>query len=465
MRHNGKRILACLLSFILLAACLSITADIAELKDGDYKYEDFFAEEDNFDVLFLGTSHVIDGIYPMELWKDYGITSYNMGGHGNLLPTTYWMMKLALQYTNPSLIVIDCMNLYHNYKTSKIFSQVHQSLDAFPLSLTKIRAVYDLLDDDVMDRMIEEGIVEVSEERIPISLLWNFSVYHSRWTELKENDFQLEMNIQKGAEYLITVAEPNDILSVPEDEKIEDDTIGVQYLERMIEECQAGGIDILLINLPFPAEENDLLSANRVYDIAEEYGVDYINFLAMDVVDYETDCADEGSHLNASGARKVTSYLGNYITEHYDVIDRRTDPDYDDWNEDYQIYREYKIDILLEQDELDVYLMLLADQNWDAVLELYDLQILENDSYCKLLENLGVDVDLVKEKKFNVINVSAAGESVTYRVVEQPEESECSVRISVTDHDLQEVVDTVSFDITSEWDSVGTHVIYDQIDG
>ena len=457
MRNIGKRVLACLRTFILLAVCLTVTSDIVELKDGDYKYEDFFAEGEDLDVLFLGTSHVIDGIYPMELWKNYGITSYNMGGHGNLLPTTYWMMELALQYTSPSLIVIDCMNLYQNHKTSYMYSQVHQSLDAFPLSLTKIRAVYDLLDDEVMDQLIADGTVEVAEERIPISLLMNFSVYHSRWSELEEDDFQLEINVQKGAEYLTTVAEPNDILSVPVDEKLEEDTIGVLYLKRMIEDCQDRGIDVLLINLPFPAEENDLLSANRVYDIAEEYGINYINFLAMDVVDYETDCADEGSHLNASGARKVTSYLGNYITKHYDLTDRRKDPEYSDWDVDYETYREYKIEVMLEQDELEVYLMLLADHNWDAELVLYDFRILENDSYCRLLENLGIDVDFVKEGGFNVINVSA-GTSASYTATEQPTESECSVRISVTDHDLQEIVDTVSFDVTSEWTSVGTHL-------
>lgn len=38
----------------------------------------FFNQPKDYDVLFFGTSHVRYGIYPMELWEEYGITSYNL---------------------------------------------------------------------------------------------------------------------------------------------------------------------------------------------------------------------------------------------------------------------------------------------------------------------------------------------------------------------------------------------------
>lgn len=76
-------------------------------------------------MLFMGTSHVLNAVYPMELWNDYGIVSYNFGGHGNYLPTTYCIMKNALEYTTPKLMVIDCFFLGQNKKcgmwTSNMF--------------------------------------------------------------------------------------------------------------------------------------------------------------------------------------------------------------------------------------------------------------------------------------------------------------------------------------------------------
>ena len=69
-------------------------------------------------VLFFGTSHVNNAVFPMELWKDYGITAYNFGGHANAIATSYWVMKNALDYTHPKLVVFDCLGMTSNTKTT-----------------------------------------------------------------------------------------------------------------------------------------------------------------------------------------------------------------------------------------------------------------------------------------------------------------------------------------------------------
>ena len=80
--------------------------------------------------------------------------------------------------------------------------------------------------------------------------------------------------------------------------------MGEAYLRRMIESCRKRGIDVLLTYLPFPASDLCMKEARRVYDIAEEYGIPYVNFLDEDeVISYEYDLHDNYSHLNVSGAR------------------------------------------------------------------------------------------------------------------------------------------------------------------
>lgn len=56
------------------------------------------------------------------------------------------------------------------------------------------------------------------------------------------------------------------------------------------------------------------------------------------VADYATDCFDAHEHLNPSGARKVSDYLGRYTTEHYDVDDHRVDAAYTAWADDAAAY-------------------------------------------------------------------------------------------------------------------------------
>lgn len=372
---------------------LSKLTKIMERKASDQKYADFWEQEEDFDVLFMGTSHVINGVFPMDLWNDYGIVSYNFGGHGNEIATTYWVMENALKETTPKVMVIDCLGIDIDHKTHENFSYVHLSLDTFPLSITKIKTVCDLLDDPVLDRYIAsngESLELGSESRTKIGLLWTYSVYHSRWNEINEMDFRYPYNYEKGAEsrIAVTVGELNKISN---NEKIEGGTVSEKYLRKMIEECQSKGIEVLLTYLPFTASENEQKAANYVYDIAKEYDVGYLNFFDMDIINYHIDMYDEDSHVNPSGARKITDYIGKYLIENYNISDRRNDSKYTFWNADFEEYNLVKNNNLVSRQKLDEYLMLLYNDDVEIRMEVKNKDIFNNQLAIELFENLGVD--------------------------------------------------------------------------
>lgn len=399
MKRKLWRVISCVLTVCLLAVSLNYLTNLMERKESIVKYQPFLEQEADLDVFFMGTSHVFCGVFPMELWNDYGIVSYDVTGPGSQIPTTYWLMENALDYTTPKLIVLDCFTLSSIYKTTTLFSNLHRTLDAFPLSVTKIKATLDLLNDPLISAAIENGTIVEPEKRTPIGLLWDFSVYHSRWNELQENDFQVTATSEKGAQSAIAVAVPQDVEKISRSEKLEEDTVGIEYLRKIIEECQERGIDVLLTYLPFPASDTAQKEANRVYDIAEEYGVNYINFLDMDIVDYDTDCYDSASHLNPSGARKVTDYLGEYIMENYLIFDQRGNDEYSDWYQDYEKYKAMKVQNLKDQKwrGWSTYLMLLADKNLDAVIEIGDPDIWSDETFVSLVKNLGINMSSVPD--------------------------------------------------------------------
>ena len=399
MQAFVKRAAGCVAVFGLVVFVLAHLTDIVERKSSDYKYIPFFEHAEDMDVLFMGTSHVINAVFPMELWKDYGITSYNFGGHGNALPTTYWVIENALDYAKPKVVMVDCLGLANNCKTSTAYEQVHLSLDAFPLSVTKLKTANDLLNDAEYERQVEEGLIDgTGEKRVRLGLLWDFSVYHTRWNELTAADFEPTHTVEYGAESRIQIAEPNPVLHIARDEKLETETVGMDYLKKIIEDCQKRGIEVVLTYLPFPASEGEWQEANTVYDIAEEYQVKYINFLNMDLVNYDTDCFDPTSHLNPSGARKVTEYLGKLLRKDCGVADHRGDDRYQYWDDDYAAYEAFKMDNLGAQADLNTYLMLLADKNVGFVMKVQDGRIFEDSVTMNLLENLGVDVSQISEK-------------------------------------------------------------------
>lgn len=379
MKRKIEGVIKVVCFLALLLICFAGTTKLFQRKASVIKYTSFFEQKEDYDVLFLGSSHVVNGVYPMELWEDYGIVSYNWGIHGGQLATTYWTMQNVLEYTTPKLVVLDIFGVNNQVKYASA-GQIHEAFDIFPMSVTKYKAVQDLFDDESSEDYATRW-----------SYFWDFNVYHSRWNDLKKEDFSYEINLEKGAESRINVAIPDDYSIISKDDVMQDmDTVGMEYLCKIIEDCQARGIEILLTHLPYPCVSGWQQAANSVNEIAQKYGVNYIDFVNMDnVVDYTIDCYDEASHLNPSGARKVSEYLGNYIRANYEIPDRRQDVSYAKWHEDFEKYVQLKRDNLQAQTDLDHYLMLLRDENLNACVYISaESGYLQNVIIHKLLANM-----------------------------------------------------------------------------
>ncbi len=395
MKKIIKRLLSCIIVCALIIAVLSGATEIAERKSSAFKYAPFFEHAKDIDVLFLGSSHMLNAVYPMELWNRYGITSYNFGGHSCEIAVSYWNLMNALDYCTPKTVVVDCLFLSNQRKASDNFSYQHLSLDAFPLSLTKMRAVFDLVNDPNDDKVTEEpeeGEEIVYEKPTKTGLLWNYSVYHSRWTEITEEDFAGESTHEYGAEARVRVAQPDKLIE-NKGKKLEEETTGMEYLRKIIEECQKRNIDVLLTYLPYPiSKTTSWKEVNTAQDIADEYGVDYINFPEEDIVDLNVDCYDEDSHMNVSGALKITNYFGNYLTENHGLTDHREDPEYAYWDKDFAVYKSEKDERLTTAKDLNTFLMLLNDEDYGFILNTGDPRIFEDETTMSLLRNKGVNV-------------------------------------------------------------------------
>ena len=180
------------------------------------------------------------------------------------------------------------------------------------------------------------------------------------------------------------------------------------YLRKILELCKENNIEVLVTHIPYPASQSRISASKYVKTICDEYEVNYIDFLkGKSIVDYNIDLYNT-THLNPSGARKVTEYLGKYIQEHYDIPDQRNNEAYNFWKEDYNEYIDFKISNLEKHKEnLNNYLMLLYDEKDIR----YEIKIssrmkIEEDSVLKaLLQNLNnnytIDDDVFNNSEKN----------------------------------------------------------------
>lgn len=310
------------------------------------KFISFLNNKDcDYDVFFLGTSHVLNGIYPMDLWNDFGITSYNFAWHSTPIATNYYLLKMAEKKNKPKIVFIDILQLQEDIKYNVY---IHQLFDYFPLDEIKYEAVNDFLPG-------KNNFIKRMEFYFP------FIYCHNTWLDLKANNFHKELPT-KGADLRIGVKVPQEFgLTVPEYTGKE--STGIEYSKKIISFCKENGIIPVFCLIPYPVQYylNDW--KKELINILDNENIVFLEF-PEDIVDFDTDMYDLNSHLNPSGAKKVTRFIGEYISKNYDGLCKKTDLQINNWNADYKRYFDYCVQKLNEQQDMTAYLMMLYNKEY-----------------------------------------------------------------------------------------------------
>ena len=322
-----KRLIStlCFLAILILLVN-GLTFITRNKNEADLVYPYYDEEPNSLDVIFLGSSHIMCGIYPLKLYREYGIASYDYTSSALVLPQAYYQVVEALRTQTPKVLVLDISGVaYENIKIGSP-EYVHVQLDNMKWSLNKMEAINDLIETPA-DRL---------EYYFPLLK------FHTRWKELQTEDFRPITGGTKGARVSDTVLEvAGPVQIMPEDYVSPIAEYPETYLRKILDYCRERNTQVVLLNLPAIPNDTAQGTYNAVSAIAEEYGVPYLNLLHhLDAIgfDYTTDLRDT-SHCNRSGAEKVTAYVGEFLKENYDLPDRRDDPAYAAvWNDAYEKY-------------------------------------------------------------------------------------------------------------------------------
>ncbi len=364
----------CLTAGMLKFASLALNYRYNYNENGDVPYK-FYKDKTEYDVLFLGSSHVGCSLYPMQLWHDWGLSSYNLAVSGAMIPSSYHIFKNAIHYHKPKLVFLDTLYLSSNSKISEQLDSLHYALDIIPLTREKYDSLKDLFPD-------------ISQR---LSYIIPYSLFHNRWKEMtveKAWDAILYMPLSttKGAWLPKNVSQPAIVPRTTA--KLSSNTIGLDYIRAFVSLSREHGIQPVLMTVPFPASEGEQIEENTAVILAKELCVPYYNMNEMDIIDWDIDLADPASHLNMSGGRKVTDYIGKLLVESYGLADHRDDPAYASWNDDWEAYKQKLFDVIRNQTDIKSSLMLCNNSMYTARLSIKDGTELDSVIQ-KLISQLG----------------------------------------------------------------------------
>lgn len=390
MKKSVVRIAAFL---IIVAIVLSSINHIFRMKyaDGIAQWDTFYKLDNNtVDVLILGSSHAFVNFNNGTLWNEYGISSFILGGSVQPMWNSYYFCKEALKTQKPELIVLEGFALTQDREYSDD-SRIIKNTYGLKWSPDKVNAI---IDSTPIERRRE--------------FLLTYSQYHTRYTGLNRGDFLWNENIQvdtdgrthyidwKG-QYLFNISNPQvtpDVTNVSD--KTDINGREEEYYRKIIELAQDNNIPIIVTVVPYVLDEVSEQRYNRAAEIADEYGVEFLDCnlcLQETGLNFGTDYTDT-AHMNCDGSRKFSSFFGKHIKENYVISDRRGDGKYDSWQrnadyteqycKDYYLIQDTNINTLVQKVVSDEYILLVSvDGSCDT----------GDNNLKELFETLGIETD------------------------------------------------------------------------
>lgn len=273
---------------------------------------EYYDEEKDHDVIFVGDCEVYENFSPKVLWKEYGINSYIRGSAQQLIWQSYYLLEDTLRYEKPDVVVFNILSMMYDEPQKEAYNRM--TIDGMKWSMSKVKSIR----------------ASMTEREEFLDYVFPILRYHSRWSELSGEDITYMFDTPKAAfngYYMRVDVKPAE--NIPEGKILADYQFGENsyyYLDKMVELCEKEGVELIFVKAPslypywYPEWEEQI----EVY--AGEHGIRYINFLENveeTGVDFATDTYDAGLHMNLSGAEKITRYLGEVLSTEVGLEDRR----------------------------------------------------------------------------------------------------------------------------------------------
>ena len=75
---------------------------------------EYYEEEKDHDVIFIGDCEVYENFSPAVLWQDYGINSYIRGSAQQLIWQSYYLLEDTLRYEKPQVVIFNVLAMQYN---------------------------------------------------------------------------------------------------------------------------------------------------------------------------------------------------------------------------------------------------------------------------------------------------------------------------------------------------------------
>lgn len=264
----------------------------------------------SLDVAICGSSNVFLDISPLDLYRAYGYKAYNLASPMQTLQQSYFQISSMFKSQSPKVLLLDCLGFTAYQENSEEYT--HMAYDGFPLSKLKTECLAEYL----------------LEEYDRNHFIMPFLLYHNRYRELDADDYNFEF--YKAEEdfcgyspAFVTAQVTAQIFASRQQDTVLSEKAQNTF-EKIVEICNSNDCELILIKTPSSAWYVE--DSERMYQLADQYGLQFWDMNTITAIDIEKDWSDDGGHLNDQGAQKIAASLGqkllNYIGRDHLIEDK-----------------------------------------------------------------------------------------------------------------------------------------------
>ena len=292
-----------LLLILLLLSYAFKPKNASENHLGDVKPNGLLAEPENtIDVLFFGDSEAYTSLSPIQMWSNAGFTSFVCASSSQYISLTQSFVEQSLEHQKPKVVVLETNAFYRKMRSDNAF-------------MTRLENMFSIIQ------------------------------YHNRWKSMLPIKFNSVSytwkDDAKGFKYSkITTKGKTKNYMKKTDKVFQMPALNAAVVKEIVAYCNENNVKVLFLSTPSSKNWN-YAKHNAVSLLARECGAEYLDLnLEKSIrIDWKTDTADAGDHLNYKGAHKVGDFLGPYLSKAYLLKNKKNDSAFESWNEIAEQYR------------------------------------------------------------------------------------------------------------------------------
>ena len=332
-RAVAVMVFLCLLSTLLLWAggLCTLNSENSEKRCWDLYYT---MKNETLDMVFVGSSTVYSFYCHAQAYDEQKIHSLALFSSAKPAETIPYLLNEIVKYNNTELIAVELRNLLKDDCKEEIENMEERyhyralSLSMMkPLSMNRIRGVFDLLSDNKSVPTIEYlfPILQYHEDiyTYPLSFVYankrDFENFYGFCDITEATDFSEE-------EQKLQNETPSGKYHLSEKSK--------KLIDEMVKIVDSHGIKLLFVLTPYIYSTDEYVVACEIRDYLAEKNCDFLNcndYTEEIGMDSSSDYYDL-SHVNAVGTHKFTSWFAKYLREHYDFYDDYTEEINEKWD-------------------------------------------------------------------------------------------------------------------------------------